>query len=114
MAGWTEAPPGTWTITPTIVTDTDKKERFEQIRAWINFLFFDNVEEMTDEEFVGFLITGKFSTRLSRDVFPPFTILRLWIEFKKYYVTRDIRVNTSVDNGDTEGKAVVVPAPPAP
>ena len=119
MAGWTESPPGTWTITPTIVVPVQIKDKFEQIREWMNFLYFTTTSEMSDEEFVGFLITGKVSDRsepeLSGQLIPPrFSFGRLWIDFKRYWLNQDVRTRTSTTDGDVEALAVVVPAPPAP
>lgn len=117
MAGWTEGPPGTWTLTPTIVVDADTKDRFEQIRKSQNYLYFTLASEMSDEEFVQFLIEGKVSDRSEpelsgRTVPPQFSFPRLWLEFKKYWVARRTRVE-SADAGDTEALLIVVPAPPA-
>ena len=119
MAGWTDNGDGTFTITPTITVPTVIKDRFEQIRKWINFQFFTTTTEMSDEEFFDFLIEGLASDRSEpelngRLINAPFSFVRLWREFKKFWVTRKVRVVDSSDNGDTEALAVSVPAPPAP
>jgi hypothetical protein len=118
MAGWTDNMNGTWTITPTITVPTAVKDQFEQIRKGINYLYFTTASEMSDEEFCQFLLEGKTSDRsepeLSGRLVPPqFSFPRLWLEFKKFWVDRRTRVE-SVDSGDTEALAVVVPSPPAP
>ncbi len=118
MAGWVDNLNGTWTITPTITVPDVIKEKFEQIRKWVNFLYFTTTSEMTDEEFCTFLLEGKASDRsdpeLTDELIPPrYSFGRLWIDFKRYWVNQDVRTRTSLDNGDTEALAVSVPAPPA-
>ncbi len=119
MAGWTDVGGGNWEITPTITVPTGIKDRFEQIRKAINFFYFTTVSQITDEEFFTFLLVGKISDRAEEElngatITARFSFVRLWIEFKKMWVQRKTRIVDSVDQGDTEALAVVVPAPPAP
>ena len=119
MAGWTDIGGGQWQITPTITVPEIVKERFEQVRKGINAFYFTTASALTDEDFFIFLLIGKLSDRaeeeLNGQIIPSrFSFDRLWLEFKKWWVDRYTRVFVSVDDGETEALAVVVPAPPAP
>ena len=116
---WVDNMDGTWTLSGGITVSDEAQARFEQIRKMINYRFFTTASEMDADEFLEFIPEGKFTDRTDpaiagRFISLPFSMSRMWVEFKKYFLSRHTRVDLSADNGDTEGLAFSVPSPPAP
>jgi opacity protein-like surface antigen len=112
-ADWVEQGDGTWDLSVTVTAaSTAEKDMFEQIRADHNYTYRYSGDALSASDWMAGLFEGFTATQYQDQPTVYKWCATLWQAFKQKWVS-PADLASSSDDGDTEGLAVSVPAPPA-
>lgn len=111
-ADWVDQGDGTWDLSVTVTAaSTAEKDMFEQIRADHNYTYRYSGDALSPSDWLAGLFEGYTATQYVDQPTVYKWCATLWSAFKKKWVS-PAALAASSDNGNTEGLAVSVPAPP--